>query len=212
MNLNMPKIIDVTRPIHPALAVWPGDSPYSHQWVMRMDRGDSVNVSTLTLSAHTGTHVDAPLHFSAEGGAIGVQPLDAYLGLAQVIEIPKTGPIHPQDLVEFDLGAAPRLLVKSPASARAETEWNEEIIYPTPPTIDMLAQQGIMLFGTDAPSVDPIQSKTLDAHHRLAAHHMAILENLALAMVPPGIYELIALPLALPVDGSPVRAVLRTLE
>ncbi|MEX1019229.1 MAG: arylformamidase [Litorilinea sp.] len=206
----MSTIIDITHPLHPALAVWPGDTPYSHRWVMQMASGDGVNVSTLTLSAHTGTHADAPLHFIPNGAPIGTRSLAAYLGAAQVVDIPNTGPIHPAALSSLTI-TAPRLLLRTPSSQRSNTEWYDDIAYPTPATVDFLADQGVVLLGTDAPSVDPIHSKTLDAHHRLAHHNMAILENLALAYVEPGRYELIALPLALPIDGSPVRAILRTL-
>lgn len=206
----MTHIIDITHPLSPELAVWPGDTPYSHRWLMQMARGDSVNVSTLTMSAHTGTHADAPLHYTTQGETIGARSLAPYIGTAQVVEIAHTGPIEPH---HFDTAhiQAERVLLKSPSSDRRNTAWYEDIAYPTPVAVDYLAQRGVVLFGTDAPSVDPIQSKTLEAHHRLGHHGIAILENLALAGVSPGLYELIALPLALPVDGSPVRAVLRTL-
>lgn len=204
-------IIDITHPLDPGLAVWPGDTPYSHRWVMRMQSGDAVNVSTLTMSAHTGTHADAPLHFDPAGASIVQRDLSHYVGLVQVVAIDHTGPVEPDELREIPINA-PRLLIRTPSSHRPNTEWFEDIAYPTPATVDYLAARNIVLFGTDAPSVDPIHSKTLDAHRRLAHHNMAILENLALASVTPGLYELIALPLALPVDGSPVRAILRTLS
>ena len=204
------QIYDITRPITPELAVWPGDTPYSHVWVMRLDQGDSVNVSTLTLSAHTGTHADAPYHYAEGGAKVGELPLDAYIGPATVIHLEHTGPILPEHLAGVELARVQRLLVRTVASTRGDADWSEDIAYPTPATIDLLARHGVRLFGTDAPSVDPIDSKTLDAHHALHRHGMVNLENLLLRDVPPGEYELIALPLKLPlVDGSPVRAILR---
>ncbi len=110
------------------------------------------------------------------------------------------------------MAAVERLLVKTPASSRPTERWDEEFAYLAPETAALLGAKGVRLFGTDAPSVDPMHSKTLEAHHTLGRHNVQILESLALSDVPPGDYELIALPLKIQVDGSPVRAILRTLD
>jgi arylformamidase len=206
-------LIDISRPLSPEIAVWPGDTPYSHDWVMRLEDGASVNLSTLTLSAHTGTHADAPLHFASNGVTIDQMNLGAYLGPAVVAAIDRTGPISVADLqtLDLDLLAAPRLLLHTPASAQSHSAWSNTIAYLAPETVHWLGQQGILLFGTDAPSVDTIESKTLENHHILHGYNIAILENLFLRDVTPGIYELIALPLHLHTEASPVRAILRTL-
>jgi arylformamidase len=207
------ELIDISRPLSPEIAVWPGDTPYSHDWVMRLENGASVNLSTLTLSAHTGTHADAPLHFASNGVTIDQMNLGAYLGPAVVAEIERTGPISVADLqiLDLDLLAAPRLLLRTPASAQSHSAWSNTIAYLAPEAVRWLGQQGILLFGTDAPSVDDIESKTLENHHILHSYNIAILENLFLRDVTSGIYELIALPLRLHTDASPVRAILRTL-
>lgn len=204
-------IFDITRAVTPALAVWPGDTPYSHTWVMRRDQGDSVNVSTLTLSAHTGTHADAPLHFDDGGPTIAQMALDLYLGAATVVELDLCEAIHPHHLAHVDLARVERLLIKTPAGLRDDGVWEDDFAWPTVETVALLARHGVRLFGTDAPSVDHVHSKTLESHHALHRAGIAILENLALRDVLPGDYELIALPLNLPVDGSPLRAILRTL-
>jgi arylformamidase len=202
-------LIDITRPLRPDLAVWPGDTPYSHRWVMRRDQGASVNVAAITLSVHAGTHTDAPLHFIDDGAPTLELPLDAYIGPATVVEVDKTGPILPADLAIAGLHQVQRLLVRTPSSRLPHYEWSEHIAFLAPETAEWLGRQPLLLFGTDAPSVDPLDSKSLDAHHILHHHGVAILENLWLLHAPSGDYELIALPLSLPVDGSPVRAVLR---
>jgi arylformamidase len=205
-------LYDITRPIEEGIAVWPGDTAYSHAWSMRIDAGDAVNVSALTLSAHTGTHADAPLHFEESGLSIGAMPLAAYVGPATVLVLDTRGAIEPDDLRVLGARGIERLLIKTPASLRPNDRWEDEFAYLSPAAAEFLVQRGVRLFGTDASSVDHVHSKTLDAHHILGRATVAILEGLALADVPPGDYELIALPLRLGVDGSPVRAVLRTLD
>jgi arylformamidase len=202
-------LIDITRPLRPDLAVWPGDTPYCHHWVMRRDQGASVNVAAVTLSVHAGTHADAPLHFADNGAPVGELLLDAYIGPATVIEVDKTGPILPTDLAILGSRQVQRLLIRTPSSRLPHHEWSDQIAYLPPATAEWLGRKSLLLFGTDAPSVDPLDSKSLDAHHILHRNGIAILENLWLLHAPPGDYELIALPLPLPVDASPVRAVLR---
>lgn len=206
------RLYDITRPITPALAVWPGDTPYSARPVLQISKGDSVNLTTLTLSAHTGTHADAPYHFLDSGGKINQVPLEPYLGPAHVADFSDlVGPLTPAHLERAQLGRLERLLIRTRCSRLADERWPEEIVYPTVETAQWLASRGVRLFGTDCPSVDPLDSKTLSAHKALHEGGIAILEGLWLKGVPPGPYELIALPLALDGDGSPVRALLRAI-
>ncbi len=207
-----PALYDISRTLAPGTAVWPGDTPFGLAWVSRMEQGDSVNVSALTLSPHTGTHADAPLHYNVKGLAMAHVPLDLYIGPALVAELDVPGKIEAEDLAALDLKGAPRLLIKTAAGARPDDEWRDEFPWFSVAAVQWLAQNGVRLIGTDAPSVDEMTSKTLDAHHALDAAGINILENLQLSAVPPGLYELIALPLKLLNDGSPVRAILRTLR
>ena len=206
--------IDITRTLVAGTAVWPGDAPFRLQHSAELARGDSVNLTRLNLSAHTGTHVDAPYHFAAAGATLEAVPLHSYWGPAQVVTVTKeAGPLHPADFAAYDLSLAPRLLVHSAASHLPQTEFPSEFIYPTPDLAAHLAQSGVILFGSDAPSMDPQDSKTLAGHHALRAHDIAILEWLDLRQAPDGLYELAALPLKIAGgDGSPVRAVLRLPE
>jgi len=209
-------LYDITRPVTPDLAVWPGDTPYGTTYVLQMAQGAPVNVSAITLSAHAGTHADAPYHWDPQGKRMGQVPLEPYIGPATVIDLsqalPHGGPILPEHLAHLDLARIQRLLVKSRASLRPDHVWEADFVYLAPETAQKLVEAGLWLFGTDAPSVDPQESQTLDAHHILGTGPVAILEMLQLRHVPPGEYELIALPLKLDNDGSPVRAVLRTLD
>ena len=166
------------------------------------------------MSAHTGTHADAPAHFAEDGLQIDQVRLAAYWGPAQVVTVTKpAGPLTPADLAGIDLSRAPRLLVHTRASTLDPAIFPTAFVYPAPETAALLAAHGIMLFGSDAPSMDDASSTTLPGHHALRRHGIAILEGLQLDHVADGVYELVALPLKIAGgDGSPVRAALRTLD
>lgn len=206
-------IYDITRTIASDTAVWPGDTPFSFQSVSRMADGDSVNLTTLTLSAHTGTHADAPWHYIDTGSHPADQPLEKYIGPAHVATIARQhGGIVPSDLAGHDLEGMARLLIHTWVSDLPDSEWPQDFPYPTVELIDWLAARNIILFGVDMPSVDRFDDDTLPCHLRLYHHGIVNLETLLLRGVPDGNYELIALPLKLArVCGSPLRAILRTL-
>lgn len=205
------KIFDITRTINPALAVWPGDTPFSAEVIMDMSAGASVNLTTITLSTHTGTHTDAPYHFINDDLTIEKVSLEPYVGPATVVTVQREeGPLMPSDFPKLDWGQVERLLVHSRASSKPADEFPTQIIYPSPELADFLAGHAVVLFGSDAPSMDDINSKTLPGHKALRRNGIAILEGLLLTDVPDGSYELIALPLKIEGgDGSPVRAILR---
>jgi arylformamidase len=207
------KIFDVTRPISPQLAVWPGDTQFSRQQQLDMDQGHSVNLTTLTLSSHTGTHVDAYYHFDQTGKPLEQMPLTAYIGPVTVVTVQRqAGPLTVEDFAGLDWSRVNRLLVHTAASDDPLSQFPKEFVYPSPALADFLGRHGIVLFGSDAPSMDHVDSKDLPGHNALRRNQIAILEGLLLAGVPDGDYELIALPLLIEGgDGSPVRAVLRTM-
>jgi len=215
----MGKFIDISRTLFPGTAVWPGDSEFELRQVMARPDGDSVNLTTLVISAHTGSHVDAPHHYSDDRTGIDELDVGIYWGPAQVVTVDKSsGPLFPDDFADYDLRLAERILVRSTADKGNvsgagtvdETVFPAEFIYPSPELADFLGEQGIILFGSDAPSMDDQHSKTLPGHMALLRNGIAILEWLNLSETADGLYELSALPLKiLGGDGSPVRAVLR---
>ena len=211
----MNRLWDITPPVDPATPVWPGDTPIGIERVWRMEAGSPVNVARLTLSPHTGAHTDAPLHYDAEGAAIGAVPLDAYIGRCRVIHCigaaPRVTPAHIAAALDLEETLPPRVLLRTYERAPVSA-WDSAFCAVAPETIDLLASRGVQLIGIDTPSLDPQESKTMDAHHRVRAHQMAILEGIVLDAVEEGDYELIALPLKFTtLDASPVRAVLRAL-
>ncbi|CUS04937.2 Kynurenine formamidase [Candidatus Promineifilum breve] len=207
------RLYDISRPLFAGMVVWPGDTDYELRSTGRIAEGSTVNVTTLTLSAHTATHVDAPYHFTDDGATLEKVDLAAYWGPAQVISVAKpAGPLTPDDFAGHDLGRAPRLLVKSSASTADRRTFQKEFVHPSPELADYLGQRGIVLYGADAPSMDAPDSKTLDGHHAMQRNGILILEGLDLSEVPDGLYELAAFPLKIVGgDGSPVRAMLRAI-
>jgi len=201
---------DITRTISPTLHVWPGDTAYSAAHMLRRSEGSSVNLTTLTMSAHTGTHADAYYHFEDDGAHPLTMPLDAYIGPARVVTVAKRGgPLLPQDV--GDMEGAQRLLIHSWVSDLPDDQWPEEFPYLSVELVEWLSSLGVRLIGPDSPSVDAFDSKELPCHHALKQHNMVNLETLQLRGVPDGDYELVALPLKLDLAcGSPVRAILRT--
>jgi arylformamidase len=153
-----------------------------------------------------GSHVDAPYHVAEEGGTTDTLPLSTFVGEARVFSAEGASSIRP---AHVDDVSADRVLFKTEASRLSDDEWPESITPVDPDTIHSLAETGAVLIGTDAPSVDPLESSTLPAHHALIETGLVNLEGLCLENVPPGLYYLMALPLKIPqADAAPVRAVL----
>ena len=204
-------LIDISRSVSPATAVWPGDQEVEWAWTRRLEQeGASVNLGSICLSTHTGTHVDAPYHVRNDGKKTDGLSLDAFVGMAQVVDIGSNSSIRPEHVRRVASTAPPRILFRTSASALGSDEWPGTVAPISPETVRFLSEAGTVLVGTDAPSVDPLDSTELPAHHALLEAEIVHLEGLALANVPAGQYELIALPLKIPdSDASPVRAVLR---
>lgn len=200
-------LIDVSRSISPSTAVWPGDQEVEWNWTARLEEeGASVNLGALTLSTHTGTHVDAPLHVLENGKTCDELPLSAFVGCADLIEIGDADAVRPEHVADI---SSPRVLVKTGASQLPDDEWPSRVPALKPATVDTLAENGVVLFGTDAPSIDPLDSTDLPGHRALMAAGIVNVEGLCFRGVETGTYYLMALPLKLQGgDAAPVRAVL----
>lgn len=200
---------DISRGISPDTAVWPGDQDVEWTWTTRVEQEDSpVNLGAIRLSTHTATHADAPFHVHKKGKTVDALPVQAFVGPAQVVTIEDdASTIRPQHVPDL---RATRVLFKTGASSLSDEEWPETVVPINPETISHLSHTGTVLVGTDAPSVDPLDSTDLPAHHALIDAEIVNLEGLFLQDVPPGLYDLMALPLKIDGgDAAPVRAVLR---
>jgi arylformamidase len=205
-------IYDITPPVSPLLAVWPGDTPPTREVLCDIQRGDTITLSTLRATVHLGAHADAPSHYGAAAPAIHERGLDYYLGPCQVIrlEVPRATRIT-TEMVTVRVQAK-RVLLATGTFPNPQI-FNTDFTALAPELVEALHGQGVRLIGIDTPSVDLFDSKELPSHRMFLKHDMAILEGLVLTDVPEGLYELIALPLKLvEFDASPVRAVLRTLS
>ncbi len=203
------RIWDISQTLRPGLPVWPGDTQFAFERTWLMENGSPVNVGRMTMSTHSGTHGDAPLHYSAEAADIASVALEPYLGECLVVDARGAkGAVEIADLPPLD---GTRVLLRTFERFPHE-HWDSTFTAIAPETIRWLAAQGVRLIGTDAPSVDPQESKTMDAHKAVLAADMRILEGLVLDDVPPGRYELIALPLKIAGgDAGLCRAILREL-
>ncbi|QZD94350.1 arylformamidase [Qipengyuania gelatinilytica] len=204
------RIWDISQVLRPGLPVWPGDTEFSFERTWRMDEGSPVNVGRMTMSTHSGTHADAPLHYAEDGLDAASMELDPYIGTCLVVDARKvTRRIDVADLPQID--SVDRVLFRT-WDEFPHDEWRSDWLPIADETIEWLALQGVKLIGTDAPSVDPQDSKTMDAHKAVLKHDMRIVEGLVLDDVEEGRYELIALPLKVGGgDAGLCRAILREL-
>lgn len=204
------KIWDISQVLRPGLPVWPGDTAFVFERSWRMEDGSPVNVGRMTMSTHSGSHGDAPLHYGAEAADIAGVDLDPYLGECLVVDARGAkGAVEIGDLPPLE--GATRVLLRT-FEAFPHDRWDSNFTAVAPATIRWLAAQGVRLIGTDAPSLDPQESKTMDAHRAVLAADMRILEGLVLDAAPPGRYELIAPPLKIAGgDAGLCRAILREL-
>ncbi len=203
-------LYDISQVIRQGIPVWPGDSEFDLERTWSLDMECPVNVCKLTLSSHTGTHADAPLHYGDGGDDIASVSLVPYLGDAVVVDARGAGALVEPHHIESQLPeVAERVLVRT-FEDYPHGAWPKDFTAFHVDTIHMLAAKGCVLVGIDTPSVDPETSKDLPSHNAIKQHKMAILEGLVLEAVPVGKYELIALPLKIAQgDASPVRAILR---
>jgi arylformamidase len=205
------KLIDVTVPLDAKLASYPGNTPFSIEPVKRMAAGGSSNVSTLHMSAHSGTHVDAPRHFIDSGAATEALSLDILIGRTRVIEVPTRKAITHDDLAPFNLAEDVRLLIKTANSRLWGTpEFHPDYIGLSESAAKHLVDHGVKLVGVDYLSVEQFRTPGAPAHHALLGAGTIVIEGLDLRDVDPGVYDMFCLPLRIVgCDGAPARVVLR---
>ena len=205
----MPRtLIDVTLPISDKLPVWPDDPPVH---VTRVVDGLPM-LSGLSMSCHAGTHVDAPAHFLLGGAGVDALPLDVLIGPAWLVRFAGRGPLTAS---MFDEAAIPtgtvRLLIRSDNSDRVGEAFDPDFVALAPDAAAWLLDHGIRLVGIDGPSIEAYDAPGDPVHRALLAAGVIIVENLALAGVAPGAYDLACLPLRIAgCDGAPARVVLVT--
>lgn len=207
-------IYDISVPVSSDLPVWPGDPRVSLERVSKIEEGADANVTFIRMSAHTGTHIDAPYHFlGGDNDTVDQLPLELLIGPAYVLHVPvevnlvKTETLQALVIPE----GTTRLLIKTRNSnywQSAETEFIKEYVAISPDAARYLIERGIQVIGVDYLSVAPFDN-TIPTHRILLEAGVLIIEGLNLSGIDQKNYELYCLPLNLiGTDGAPARAVL----
>jgi arylformamidase len=207
--------IDISVPLRTGMVHWPDNPPVSIERMLDIERGDVANVSKLSMGAHTGTHMDAPLHFFRTGRGLDTMPLTATIGRARVIEIRDPESIKPEELHPHRIQRGERVLFKTRNSARCwqTDDFVEDFVYISQEAARYLAAKQVQTIGVDYLSVGGFFKDGVETHHALLEAGIWIIEGLNLANVAPAIYELVCLPLKIQgSDGAPSRAILRFVE
>jgi arylformamidase len=207
--------IDVTTTLDPATTpVYEGDAPMKFEFLKDMRRGDPFTLSVYSLGAHSGTHIDAPMHFVANGASIDQVPLDRLIGPARVIEIADdVQAIDAAELDHHDWRGALRILFRTRSSTHGwltSPTFHRDFAYIAADAAQLLADANVQLVGIDYLSAEQFGAPAPRAHRILLGKGIPIVEGLALASVSGGDYDLIVLPMKVGGhEGAPARAVLR---
>ena len=212
------QIYDVSVPLSANTPTYPGDPGIQIKQWLRLANGDPANVSQMNFGLHSGTHVDAPVHFIEGGAKVGSLPLDSLLGEAEVIEVSDhMGVIDEKFVAANCASGSQRILFKTRNSifwGDTERGFHEDYVYIDPDAASWLVESGIKLVGIDYLSVEKFNSISFPTHLAFLSSGVVIVEGVDLRMVPAGRYELICLPLKIAGgigDGAPARVILRTL-
>ena len=205
-------LYDATLPLVAGMATWPGEPGPDRSLIKGIDKGDPANVSRLCMGMHTGTHVDAPIHFIPGGSGIESVPLDALVGPGLVVDVGSVTAITADLLDNLQLPAGlERVVFKSRNSGFIEdSTFHEDFTYIAHDAARWLVAHGFRLVGIDYLSVEGFSQKEPLTHRVLLGAAVAIVEGCFLRGVPPAAYTIMALPMKLVgSDGGSTRLVLQ---
>ena len=204
-------LYDLTRPLSPRTAVYPGDTPVSITPTSQLRNGDMCNVSSIAMSVHAGTHIDAPRHYSDDAPGVDALDLSVLTGPVCVVTLPASPAIDIAALSHIANLSGKGLLVHTRGSDTPDDVFDPGYVCFTAAAAEWLGSQGARLVGIDTPSVDPAESTDLSAHLAFLRYGIIIVENLCLRGVPDGDYRLMALPLKIVnCDAAPARVLLES--
>jgi len=208
------KLYDITVPISNTMPVWPGDPPVRLESKKSIPQGDLCNLTALTLGVHSGTHIDAPLHFIDGGRAVDDIPLEVLIGPCRVIETNASPTIEKKHIESIPLDGCKRVLFKTGNSMfwrNSIASFREDFVALGLSAAEYLAEKGVALIGIDYLSIETFHADEGNpVHNTLLKNNIVILEAVNLSAVPDGEYELVCLPMKLSgVEGAPVRVILR---
>ena len=207
--------VDVSANLDPAKTpVYEGDAPMKFTFLKDMRKGDALTLSMFSMGAHSGTHIDAPMHFIRDGASIDRVPLASLIGPARVIDIPDSvQSIDAAELARHEWKGARRILFRTRSSVRGwmtSSTFHRDFAYVAPDAAQLLADAGVQLVGVDYISAEQFGAPAPATHRILLGKGIPMVEGLLLAEIRPGEYDLIVLPLKVSgYEGAPARAVLR---
>ena len=192
---------------------WVTSPPFELAERRRMSKGDANNSSALNMSVHSGTHIDAPFHFVADGNTIDQLPVERFIGPALVYAVEAERYITKEHVAGIRLDGATRVLFKTRNSELLhQREYDPDFVAFSVEAAQSLVELGVELVGLDYLSVAHADEQ-VPVHRAFLDHGVVLLEGIDLSAVAPGRYELMCLPIPLgDSDGAPCRAVLRDLE
>ena len=203
--------IDITMPIRNNMVHWPGDTDILVKRINSIGAGYNYNLTNISFSAHTSTHMDAPLHFIDNAKDISTLPFNAVIGKAKIIEIKDTISIKPEELETYNIEENDRILFKTRNSSVdwGMEEFISEYVFLTTEAAKYLAEKKIKTIGIDYLSIAGLNN-TEEVHKILLSSEIWIIEGLLLNEVTEGLYDLICLPINIVgSDGAPARAVVK---
>jgi arylformamidase len=207
-----PRLLDVSVLLTAGMPVYPGNPEFECTPVKRIADGASSNEAKLVMGTHTGTHVDAPLHFFDGRPGVDQMSIELLIGRARVIDLPHRGGITEQHLAAAGLREDLRVLLRTPNSAlwNSNDGFHTDYTYITEDGARFLVDQGVKVVGVDYLSVEQFNKAGAPAHKVLLGNGVIIIEGLDLSEADPGQYEMYCLPLKLANgDGAPARVVLK---
>jgi arylformamidase len=207
------KWIDVSLTLKANMVHWPTDPPFFIERVRDMDKGDTVNLSKITMGAHSGTHVDAPVHFIKGAKGVDQIPIDLLTGPARIIEIADTDTIEEKELAGRSIKKGERILLRTRNSINKllhKDAFIEDFVYLEKDAAEFLITCGIKTLGIDYLSVGGYKKDGPDIHRMLLGAGILIIEGLDLTEALPGLYDMICLPVKiLDSDGAPARVIVK---
>jgi arylformamidase len=207
--------IDATATLDPATTpIYAGDAPLKFEFLKDMRKGDGFTLSAYSMGAHSGTHIDAPMHFVRDGASIEQLSLVSLIGAARVIDIPDSvRSIDAAELNRHEWRGAPRVIFRTRSSVRgwmASSTFHRDFAYIAPDAAQLLADARVQLVGIDYISAEQFGAPAPRTHQILLGKGIPIVEGLALGAVRAGDYDLIVLPIKVAGhEGAPARAILR---
>jgi arylformamidase len=210
------EILDVSIQMREGMPQWDGEEVYAFEPLMRTPE-DDVNVTRLTMSTHTGTHVDAHWHFVNEGRKLDEIPLDRWIGPAVVVDCTHLDrDITAEDLDAIDVPAnTTRLLFRTKNSdlwKLKPMEFVRDYVALSPSGAEWVVERQIRLVGIDYLSIGSVDEEGAECHLTLLRNDVLIVEGLDLSLAPAGFYELLCFPMPVAsADGAPARVALRAL-